>query len=178
MRKTMFGWALVAALALIAAGLVQAEDEAGALGANDLRAVYVMGDMDGAALGSSRLHRNAGGVSVNLRTTGLALGHTYTLWWVVFNNPEFCGDACNADDLPANGGDPRIEASQLYADGHVVVDGGSAGFGAHLTVGDASSAEFGPGLLDPMGAEISPFGSSPFLDLGAMTCAMAPIFMR
>jgi hypothetical protein len=42
----------------------------------------------------------------------------------------------------------------LYATGHVIGGSGTASYGAHLAVGDTSGALFGPGLTNPLGAEI------------------------
>ena len=151
-KRWTFTMTTVIAVLLAGFGLVHSQNEPGGLAANDWRAVFRISD--GIVVGSSRLHRNDGGANVRVQTTDLTEGHAYTLWWVVFNNPEYCVDGCNGDDFEANGGDPRVEASQLYASGNVVTGIGSVGFGAHLAVGDTSGAEFGPGLLDPMGAEI------------------------
>ena len=57
-----------------------------------------------------------------------------------------CGppDVMNADAQP----------SALRAAGRIVDEDGTARYGAHLKVGDASKALFGPGLLDARGAEV------------------------
>ncbi len=102
----------------------------------------------------SWLYRNADGIAVLIQTNGLDEA-SYTVWWLVFNNPGFCASApCSAADLPGNGGDPRVQASVLFATGNFVTRNGKARFGAGLAVGDTSKALFGPGLLSPMGAEV------------------------
>jgi hypothetical protein len=40
--------------------------------------------------GSSTLHRNKNGITVNFKAEGLYPG-AYTIWWVIWNNPEACG---------------------------------------------------------------------------------------
>ena len=40
--------------------------------------------------GTSTLHRNKNGLTVNFKTDGLTHGYAYTLWWVIWNNPENC----------------------------------------------------------------------------------------
>lgn len=114
--------------------------------------------IDGA---TSSLWRQASGVTATVRTRELAAGHAVTLWWVVFNDPSNCNDSseslgsqCGPADLPPFGGDDSAVTSLLYAAGHVVGDTGDATFAARLRVGDDSAATWGPGLIDPAGAEI------------------------
>ena len=101
-----------------------------------------------ATVGSSTLTREANGVAMSLRTTDLTSGDAVTVWWVVFNHPENCQTKspfrCGPSDLSR----PDVQASVLYAAGHVIGGDGSAGYGAHLTAGDASGAILGSGL-DP-----------------------------
>ena len=97
----------------------------------------------------SILVRNDTGIAIEITTSNLDEA-TYTVWWAIFNNPEFCFSIpCTSDDLPANGGDERVEASVLFADGRVVGRNGRGRFMAGLAV-----EVFGPGLLDPSGAEV------------------------
>jgi hypothetical protein len=113
------------------------------------------------------------GVYMKVQTNDLAPGHVVTMWYVVFNNPEKCsGGECGENDvfnLNADGsfilkddGSPpmnmeawkAIKISLLRADGHIVGSEGTAEFRGHLPVGDTSEAVAGPGLLDPMKAEV------------------------
>ncbi len=118
--------------------------------------------VDGA---SAQLVRGPNGVSMQVTTSGLEVGAAYTVWWVVFNHPEFCENGI--DGLTTCGeGDLFIEsvgASVLYAAGHVVGSNSShASFADGLKVGDLSGCQepfagFGlcrDGLTDPSGAEI------------------------
>jgi hypothetical protein len=112
----------------------------------------------------SLLARTPSGLAMVIHTVGLAPGHAYAAWWIVFNAPAFCADPsaatgarCGNEDLPANEGDPRAGATMAYATGHVV--DGAAGvrttdFAAWLPTAAWGGAVFGPGLLDPAGAEI------------------------
>ncbi|MEX2535330.1 MAG: hypothetical protein WD273_06970 [Trueperaceae bacterium] len=61
--------------------------------------VYSFADMSEVDGGSSRLIRSADAVAMELQTVGLESNAPYTVWWVVFNKPENCSDACNGDDL-------------------------------------------------------------------------------
>ena len=112
----------------------------------------------------SLLDRTPSGLTMVIHAVGLAPGHAYAVWWVVFNDPAFCAHAsigtgarCGNEDLPANEGDPRVQATMAYATGHVV--DGAAGvrttdFAAWLPADSWSLAAFGPGLIDPVGAEV------------------------
>ncbi|MFU8832950.1 MAG: hypothetical protein ACNA7J_12470 [Wenzhouxiangella sp.] len=110
---------------------------------------------------SSALTRNDRGVSFQLHTSELAPDSAYTVWWVVFNNPEYCqGDICGLQDLPLPDfpdADPRVEAALLWATGDVSNDLGRARFSAHLFAGADAPGEvlFGPDpLLQDSNAEI------------------------
>lgn len=107
-----------------------------------------------AGFAQSRLIRNDEGIAVRIWTNHLDQA-AYTVWWVLFNNPQYCASApCTASDLPANGGDPRVEASIAFATSDYVGRNGSGRFGAGLGVGDTSRALFGPGLLNAHVAEV------------------------
>jgi hypothetical protein len=99
---------------------------------------------------------NSSGVTLSVATSDLAPNEPHTVWWVVFNHPDQCSDPfapgfeCGPGDLER----PGVKASVLYATGSISGGNGHAGFGARLQVGDTSGALFGPGLLNPRGAEI------------------------
>lgn len=118
--------------------------------------------VDGAA---ASLVRGPGGLSMNIQTTGLHGGHAYTVWWIVFNNPERCanpmglpGLRCGFYDLnfPEFGlhGDPAVNATIVRATGGVVGPTGKAGFGAHLSVDDHREPVLGDGLQNVDGSEV------------------------
>ncbi|HUG15898.1 MAG TPA: hypothetical protein VMM78_12880 [Thermomicrobiales bacterium] len=156
MLKARFVKAALAA-ALITAFLIGSSVAAAPAGQQS-SGVYSFADgspVDGA---HATLLRNDGGIRMTLTTSGLDAGGTYTIWWVIFNNPEACTDGvhglgllCGAGDL----GSGDVAASVLYATGHVVGKNGKGNFGAHLSVGQMTNdVLFGPGLLDPRGAEV------------------------
>lgn len=109
---------------------------------------------DGTVVGSSRLVRTGSGISASIQTSGLTPDDVVTVWIVVFNHPENCATSpCTADDRL----DPDVDAHAVYGTGHVVGGTGTAGYGLHLNVGDASREDLwgsGPALTDPLGAEI------------------------
>ncbi len=117
------------------------------------------GNTGAIANSSSGLIRNPDGIVLTISTTGLLPGGAYTVWWVLFNEPEFCSPpGCDLGDLPPNGGNPNADASVLWATGRVVDAHGQGHFSAHLAAGGLATAPgqilFGPALLDARGAAI------------------------
>lgn len=106
----------------------------------------------------SRLVTNNAGASMTLHTTELTPGHAVTIWWVIFNKPENCehGEGpyrCGAGDLPPFGGDDSAMTSVVYAAGHVMGQGND-NWAGHLSTGDTKGALWGPGLVDPLSADV------------------------
>jgi hypothetical protein len=103
---------------------------------------------------SASLVRTNSGVSYTLHTSELNHGDAVTNWWIIFNNPAACQDGCGFDDLFR----PGVDASARFASGHVVGADSSANFAGSLRVSDVDGAPnvhlFGPGLTNPLGAEI------------------------
>jgi hypothetical protein len=86
---------------------------------------------------SAQLTRYSDSVDVRVDTAELVPGDAVTLWWAVFNNPEFCVGPCAASDLT----NPAVEAAVMYADGTVVGEDGTATFTASLNEGDVSGVD-------------------------------------
>ena len=63
-------------------------------------------------------------VSATISTSALQPGHAYSLLWAVFNNPWFCSDPCNVNDLEVLGGDPRADVSVFWAGGLLADENG------------------------------------------------------
>ncbi|MBT8273276.1 MAG: hypothetical protein KJO77_05690 [Bacteroidia bacterium] len=101
--------------------------------------VEIFNPVYGTTPGTSTLHRNAHGITVNYKTSGLIPGNAYTLWWVIWNNPGNCEVpyACNEPDF-ANPVEVGVEV--LYAAGHVVGANGKGNFSARLNAGDNSGS--------------------------------------
>ncbi len=140
---------LPAALAGIARG-----DGAATLSSREVRLVSDASIVPDA---SSRLVRDDGGIAMTLQTSGLAAGDAVTVWWVVFNYPENClygradlGIRCGPGDFK----NAPVQASVLYATGHVIGGEGVGNFGAYLTISDTTGALFGLGLTNPRGADV------------------------
>lgn len=121
---------------------------------------------DGSIVGgsSSKLMTNDAGASMTLHTSGLTAGHPVTVWWVIFNKPEFCAGPstghpfrCGITDLS----NPKVEASVMFSAGHMIGGDGIGNYGAHLKAGDTSGCVTTPvvlpcghGLTNPRGADI------------------------
>lgn len=104
---------------------------------------------------SSTLVRTANGITGTAHTSGLQPGAAYTFWWIIFNHPENCSDGvCGVDDVVPFPGNADAGVSLVYGGGHIIGGNGKSNFAAHLSVGDTSAADFGPGLLDPWKAEV------------------------
>ena len=108
---------------------------AGAVGGG----VLVPGTMylpNGGKGSSATLKRYADKITVNVQTTGLPAG-AFTLWWVIWNYPDFCAmGGCGDPDLF----NPEVQGLVVRATGGVVGRDGTAHFHDTLEVGD-------PGLV-------------------------------
>jgi len=123
--------------------------------------------VDGSVVGGafSTLVRSDDAILMHVSTSDLDPGAAYTVWWVIFNNPEECATTpCTIADIIDPARRAATEVAVGHAAGHVINQSGSANFSARLRVGDLSGfgdgvdmtppPPFGPGLLDPMGAEV------------------------
>ena len=131
---------------------------------------------DGSAIEESwsMLRRYENGLAMTLHTTDLVPGDAYTVWWVVFNEPQNCSDSvCNEDDLffidETTGGivtdeygqrqmNPEaLENAQIsvqYATGSYIDDDGNGDFAAAVGVGQVPGVIAGPGVVNPETAEV------------------------
>ncbi len=139
------------------------ENSAYAVKGSSKQTVQIFDVVNGVDAGTSTLHRNSSGITINYKATGLIPGHAYTVWWVVWNNPEYClvPGECTDADFVSNPDFNLIEVELLYATGHVVGNSGKGNFGAHLNENEASGSInplFGlplyGGLLDAEKAEV------------------------
>jgi hypothetical protein len=102
---------------------------------------------------SSTLVRTDNGVDVSLHTSGLPAHHAVTMWALIFNDPSACSiNPCSesAGDLRA----PGVNGSVQRVTGHIA-SGAQDSFAGHLGIGEASQTAFGPGLVNPFGAQIN-----------------------
>jgi hypothetical protein len=110
------------------------------------------------AAGAS-LSRNNDAVFGTISTSGLLPGSVVTMWWAIFNNPQFCANPeCAAPDLNT----PAVNGSLQYGGGYVVGANGRADFSGYLAAGDNTGAVYpfanmpnpAPGIALPKSAQI------------------------
>jgi len=99
---------------------------------------------------SSTLVRTKDAITMTIHTSELDPGAAYTVWWIIFNNPDNCVGGCGPDDLMRAG----VDGSVLWATAHVIGNNGVGNFAAHLEEDNPPGfVIFGPGLQDAEGAE-------------------------
>lgn len=121
--------------------------------------VYRFSDFSAVEGGYSRLIRGNDMVAMELASSGLEPEAPYTTWWVVFNTPQGCSEACDLDDIFNPDGtvnlNPAANISMLFADGAMTDADGTISFSAILPVGRVLGELLaGPGLVDPRKAEV------------------------
>lgn len=99
-------------------------------------------------------------VEASLSTRALELEVAYSIWWAVFNRPQFCAvpGVCRVTDLEVNGGDPRVKVSVFWGGGLVADTFGTANVSLRLYPGRTTRELFANsrnyGLIDVRRAEI------------------------
>lgn len=107
---------------------------------------------------SSTMLRNRHGVTLSVNTAGLEPDAAFTVWFLVFNNPEFCAGTAELNCSPLVGdlGNPAVDASAFWGAGRVSDFHGQLDI--HSTIfagGDVPGQRlFGPGLLHATKADI------------------------
>jgi hypothetical protein len=126
--------------------------------------VYRFEDVSAIGGATASLLRNPSGLHFTIRTAELPPGDAVTIWWVVFNFPEYCEAPvpglmqCSEPDLFGE----DVAATVLHAAGNVIGGSGRSSFAGALRTGDLAGCsppmgEFGlcrEGLLNPEGAEV------------------------
>ena len=86
-------------------------------------------------VGNSLLIRTHNGVSMALKAN-MEPGHTATVWWVIFNNPENCAySPCGGPGFEDFFDGENTGLAMLFAGGTVVSNSGIATFAGHLKEG-------------------------------------------
>ncbi len=147
---------------LLSGGSVQAAPPSGAVSQSD---AYRFADGSAVDGGRSTLVRASDSVTATFNSSDLESKSVYTMWWVIFNNPEECvapmpglSQCGEADVFGEPFGDTPVQVSVQYAAGNIVGGTGMVSFGAHLEEGELPSGDgqlvFGPGLIDAKKAEV------------------------
>ena len=88
--------------------------------------------------GWSHLTRTEGMILITLEAANLMPGDAHTLWWIVFNTPEGCSDACGEDDIFNPDGSLNVEGvlsagiTVSNATGNIAKADGTLEFGGRL----------------------------------------------
>lgn len=103
----------------------------------------------------STLTTSRNGATMTIRTSDLPVNTANTVWWVIFNHPDKCTNTassfrCGISDLTNS----DVHPSLLFATGNIVGRSGIGSFTAHINPFDKTGALFGPGLINPQGADI------------------------
>ena len=90
--------------------------------------------------GASLLRSNDGVLGA-ISTSGLTPGHVITMWWVIYNNPEFCAaPSCAPPDL----NNPAVNGALQFGGGTIADAGGRVNFMGYLAVGDNAGFYLNP----------------------------------
>lgn len=119
-----------------------------ALAAQDKQPLYSFATGEPITGAYSKLSRSDTAVAAQIRTAAPA-GDAVTIWYVIFNAPDACSDACGEDDIFVNG-DPnqgfnfdQINAARVSVvyggDGEVVNPGGRVALDGGLAEGSVPS---------------------------------------
>jgi hypothetical protein len=124
--------------------------------------------------GEAFINREEGRLTIQGSSTVLPAGDAFTVWWILFNNPDNCSgrDSPNPITSQLCGGDDFSEEQIIragtafgFCSGFVVDDGGGDGngfgnFGCTRTVDQGDFEQNDPttimegGLTNPLGAEV------------------------
>ena len=121
----------------------------------DVQGTYWFADATPAE-GKSILTRTDTMITSTVEAANLTAGNAYTIWFVVFNNPEGCSDECGEDDI-FTGDELNVEGvmnAQIgvgNATANIGKADGTAEFGAVLRSGDYAAT--GHQLLFPAGLD-------------------------
>lgn len=113
--------------------------------------VQVISNQSVVPTSGSMLARKSDGVFMTLNSSGLVPGTVATAWFAIFNNPQFCA---NTPCGPADMNNPMVQGSTVNGGGRIVGNDGTASFSGFRAVGDTTGIFSGPGLLNPLTAEI------------------------
>lgn len=150
---------LFTALAVVSLASGAGVASAGASASHTTSPLIRLSDDSIVADSTASLTRNSEGASMTLKTSELTTGHTVTVFWVIFNDPDACSHPhgtfrCGPGDLPPLDGDGSAQPSVIPASAKTIGPNGQSTFGSHIKSGDTEGALFGPGLTEPRGADV------------------------
>lgn len=105
---------------------------------------------------SAVLRRHADRLSATITSRELVAGHVHTIWFVIFNTPEFCTAnpsgpmRCGAQDVF----NPLTKTSHMWGGSSTARADGTLSARASVEVSDRAVFPWEPGLIDPSKAEV------------------------
>jgi hypothetical protein len=146
MKKSMFGrlttlgfCAALLTLALATHAVAQSSTSGNVK--TTITPVYRIGSTDVIPQAGASLARNNDGVLGTISTSGLTPGHVITVWWSIFNNPEFCANpVCAASDF----NNPLVNGSLQFGGGTLADAGGRVSFAGYLAEGENTGFYLNP----------------------------------
>lgn len=115
---------------------------------SDVKTHPSRGDVEIVSGSSAQIVTGANGATLSYNATELNPGHVYTVWFVLFNQPEECAASpCTGKDLL--GTTDAVGGEAGYATGQIADENGRASFFAHMNLGDVPNAWFGNGFTNP-----------------------------
>ena len=170
-RLNWISMILIVLLLTALAPLMVAQDEGMAEPVVQSSTVHRFSDMSEVDGGFAHLTRFENGVTMAVSTNDLVQGEVYTVWWVIFNEPENCSDGvCDVDDVlivqdgivPRDEDGNRLMNMEGIAGANVSIQHAAGGYAqdstlhtsASLGIEDVPGIILGPGLLDAQNAEI------------------------
>jgi hypothetical protein len=107
---------------------------------------HFFGTTNIAPYGGGSLSRNNDGVFGTIYASGLTPGTVVTMWWAIFNNPEFCAaETCAPSDFL----NPLVDGALLYGGGRLIGVDAYATFGGYRAEGDNTGFQINPGYPNP-----------------------------
>ena len=94
----------------------------------------VINGVTGAVVGSASLTRTESGIQATFAANDATPGFAYTMWWVIWNNPDKCSQQYGCVD--ADFGNPEVGVQIIYGGGNVSGGSGKISISGHLKEGD------------------------------------------
>ena len=127
----------IALVTLALAGSASSQSDGSGNVKTSIAPVHLFGTTTVVPAAGGSLSRNNDGVFGTISTSGLTPGHVVTLWWAIFNNPEFCAASACA---PSDFNNPAVNGSLQFGGGTIADAGGRVSFSGYLAVGDNTGA--------------------------------------
>lgn len=141
-RLAMFGCGIAVLTLAFATQAIAQNPKSGNL-KTSIAEVHAIGGPAIIPQAGASLSRNNQGVLGTFSTSGLTPGHVITLWWAIYNNPEYCA---MASCIPPDLNNPAVNGSLQFGGGTIADVGGRVNFMGYLAEGDNTGFYLDPGF--------------------------------